>query len=143
MNSIMKSRTLKITAIALASLAFALLVFQAGIIVGYKKASFSRQLGNNFYRAFDGGFPGSLPGGHGSVGFVASLASSSIVVIGPDGIEKVVAVGTTTDIRKFRDPIQVTDLMIGDFVAALGTPGADGIISARAIRVLPPPPELK
>lgn len=141
------SRAVKIAGLACASLLLALLVFQAGIMVGYRKAVFSRQLGNNFYRAFEGPSPkgdkGPIPGGHGSAGFIASIASSTIVVVGPDGIEKMVSIGTTTDIRRFRDVISAGDLKTGEFVVAIGNPGEDGVISARAIRVLPPPPSIE
>jgi hypothetical protein len=133
------------------SLVLALLIFQAGVFVGYKKAAFSRQLGNNFYRVFDdpaSGFRGKvaarfsdgLPGGHGATGFIASVSSSSMVVVGPDGVEKFVVMDGGTDVRRARSTVDTSDLREGDFVVTLGSPDDQGKIRARLIRVLPPPP---
>ncbi|MFA6158316.1 MAG: hypothetical protein WC763_01695 [Candidatus Paceibacterota bacterium] len=132
----------------------ALLIFQAGVAVGYRKASFSRELGNNFYRMFDGGFgsqgrggmmppPGfmfaeNLPGGHGATGRIASLNLPSFIVVGPDGIERVVVVSDDTDIRRFRETLEPADLVVGDQVVVLGSPDEAGQISARLIRIMPP-----
>lgn len=153
-------KTRKVAFVVL-SVIVALLVFQAGVAVGYRKASFSRQLGNNFYRVFDGratssvmgphgaGVPGGkpfmmfgegVPGGHGAAGFVVSVSLPSIVVVGPDGIERIVVIGDETDIRRFRDTASSTELAVDDFVVVLGTPNNDGQIDARLIRILPPPP---
>jgi hypothetical protein len=121
----------------------ALVIFQAGVEVGYKKASFSRSLGNNFSRVFEGPKASSapyqgIPGGHGATGSIASVSSSTMVVIGPDKVEKIVSMNGSTEIRKFRDTIAPKDLRVGDRVIALGTPDGDGQIVARLIRVLPP-----
>jgi len=150
------SKKARVIAIIILSIIVALLVFQAGVTIGYKKASFSRQLGNNFYRAFDsqgprmdrmdralpGGFmfAESLPGGHGAVGKVASISLPTFVVAGPDNIEKIVLIGGKTDMRRFRDAATSSDLRVDDFVVVLGVPDGLGQIDARLIRILPPPP---
>ena len=147
------SKKARVIAIVVLSLVVALLVFQAGVTVGYKKASFSRQLGNNFYRVFDGmPMPGerpvmtkkflfteSLPGGHGAAGRVASVSLPSFVVAGPDNVEKVVVIGRGTDIRRVRDSATSSDIKVEDFVVVLGSPDDAGQINARLIRILPPP----
>ena len=62
----------------------ALIIFQAGVSVGYRKATFSHRLGDNFERNFkdprggNSGFRGSpsgvnMPGGHGAVGKIVSI----------------------------------------------------------------------
>jgi Domain of unknown function (DUF5666) len=124
------------------SVMLALVIFQAGIEVGYKKASFSRSLGNNFSRVFEGPKAASapyegIPGGHGATGAIASVSSSTMVIIGPDKVEKIVIMDGSTEIRKFRDTIASKDLRVGDMVIALGTPDGDGKIVARLVRVLP------
>lgn len=147
------SRKTRVIAVVVLSLVLALLVFQAGVAVGYKKASFSRQLGNNFYRAFEGvpvqgdrfapakKFPsaGPIPGGHGAAGLVVSVGSSSLIVAGPDNIEKVISIKGDTEVRRFRDLATSSDIRLEDFVVVLGSPDDAGQINARLIRILPSP----
>ncbi len=119
-----------------------LMVFKAGELVGYRKAAFSSHLGDNYYRAFEGGRPpmgGMLPGGHGAAGKIISINLPTFVVDGPDGIEKTVVIDDDTAIRRFRDTITADALRVDDFVTVLGEPDGEGHVTAKLIRVLPPP----
>ncbi|MEI6042422.1 MAG: hypothetical protein WCQ00_02540 [bacterium] len=139
-------------------------VFQAGIFVGYHKAMFYKSTGDNYYRAFNnkGGPAGkggpeqfdefmkdaNLPGGHGAVGKIVSINLPTIVVASPDNIEKTINISKDTLIRQFREDINSKDLKIGDYIIVLGeisgtdtSPSDKGIINAKLIRLLPPPPQ--
>ncbi|MEI6553683.1 MAG: hypothetical protein WCO09_03880 [bacterium] len=134
----------------------ALIIFQAGMFVGYGKAMFYRSLGDRYYKPFDqkhgpndqfGGFnsfvqDSNLPGGHGAVGKIVSINLPNIVVASPDNIEKTINISNDTLIRHFRDNIGAKDLQVGDYIIVLGdTSSSDnGIVNAKLIRLLPPPP---
>ena len=127
-----------------------LIIFQAGMYVGLRKARFSSRLGDNFERNFrdprSGGFmqrsfPGGagMPIGHGAVGEIVSIALPLIVVAGPDKLEKTVVVTKTTEVREFRNTVPANELAVGDFIIVLGTPNDEGQISAKLIRLAPSP----
>jgi len=97
----------------------ALLIFQAGIVVGYHRARFE-------------------PIGHGTHGRVVSVASSTFVISDRDDqIEKNVVVASSTAIRRFGGTASSSEIKVGDFVIVLGTPTADGELVAKLIRLLP------
>lgn len=132
----------------------ALVIFQSGVAVGERKASFAHRFGDNFERNFRDpqgggfmprGFPGGadMPGGHGAVGKIVSINLPLIVVAGPDNLEKTVVVGDATEIREFRDTIQASELTVGDFIIVLGTPNDQGQVDAKLIRLAPPPPDMR
>jgi len=130
----------------------ALLVFQAGVFVGYRKASFSYGWGERYFRGFGererftmprgvggmmrGGFP-AFSDAHGVVGRIVSIELPTFVVSGKDGVEKVVRIATTTAIHSMRDLATSTDLKADDTVVVFGTPNADSEIEAKLIRVMP------
>ena len=131
----------------------AMFIFQAGIFVGYRKAAFSYNLGDNYYRTFGSprGEPmmmGKFPRGegfvnpHGANGKIIEISLPTIVVTGPDGIEKQITVNEKTDIRRFHEYLKPTDLKLDDMVIIIGTPDNTGKIEARLIRMLPPPPQV-
>lgn len=129
---------------ALGSLILVLLIFQAGVWVGYRRASFAFRFGDNYYRAFgrpQNNFFGlnrdSMMSGHGAVGKVVRVALPTIVVAGPDNLEKVVLINDETSLRRFRDTIKNTDLKTDDWVIVLGDPNEQGQIVAKLIRVMP------
>lgn len=124
----------------------ALLIFQAGQAVGYRKAMFSNHLGENYYRAFGPrnidmyGMMGrdGMPGGHGAVGKIVKVNLPSVVIEGPDNIEKEIIIEGQTLIRNADQAGTSTDLKTDDFVTVIGTPNENGQIQAKLIRVLPP-----
>ncbi len=130
-----------------------LVVFQAGRFVGFRQAIFSGHLGDNYYRAFEGPKRGpmgkmiprgfwsdDLPNGHGAIGKIIKITLPTIVVLGPDDVEKIVKVGDETLVRSFRDTIKVGDLKVGDMIVTIGTADDSSQIVAKLIRLLPPLP---
>jgi len=131
-----------------------LLVFQVGQFVGFRKASFSYRGGDNYYRAFGGdrgerGMMGGMqgmfredfPGAHGAVGRVLSVGEESFIMDTPEGVERTVVMNNETSVMRFREKITRSELSIGDSVVVIGNPTEGAEITARLIRILPPPPE--
>jgi hypothetical protein len=138
----------------IAAFVLALLVFQTGMFVGYHRARFAQQFGDNYERTFGmhrGGFPdgkgnmlfgGELTNAHGSVGKIVSIALPTLVIADRDGVEKVILLTESTDIRHFRDALSADKLQVGDIVVVLGAPNEQAQIEAKLIRLLPPPPDM-
>lgn len=153
-NNIKNLHKNKPVRVILATLLFVIIIltaFQAGMFVGYQKASFSNGLGKKYYKqAFEGDKRGGpfdflgqdLPGGSGATGKIIriDLPSNSILVATPDNIEKTIRVNDETLIRKFRNKISIKDLNVGEQIIALGSPDYKGEIKAKLIRLVPPPP---
>lgn len=145
-----QSKKFKI-ALAIVVLAIILLtVFQLGMLVGFKKASFSYQWGDNYYRAFGKpqddprmmGLP--RPGiemgfteSHGVTGKVLRIVPPRLMIEGADKIEKSVLVGDNTTIRRFRDNIDISAIQQGEIAVILGSPNDSGEIEAGFIRLMP------
>jgi len=123
----------------------ALIIFQAGVFVGYRRASFSYKLGDNYYRTFGGpvgahlpGFPkDDFPNAHGIVGKIIKVELPKLFVAGDDGVEKAFLISSSTVIRQFRDPVDAKLLKANDLVVVVGSPNSDSIIEAKLIRILP------
>ena len=126
------------------ALVVALFIFQAGVFVGYRKAIFTSELGDNYYRAFapnNQGMMGgdNIPGGHGAVGKVVKISLPTFIIEGPDNIEKQVLLTDDTIIRHFKNTISQNDIKVGDYVVVIGSPDQNGQVEAKLIRLLPPP----
>lgn len=127
----------------------ALVIFQAGVFVGYRKAAFAFKFGDNYYRAFGERGPrpfqvpveGKFMDVHGAAGKIIDVSLPTFVVEGPDSIEKVIRIGADTGIRRFRDVATSSDLAAGDFVVVLGEPNENAEVNAKLIRIVPPPPQ--
>ncbi|MFH1192821.1 MAG: hypothetical protein V1656_00680 [Candidatus Jorgensenbacteria bacterium] len=128
-----------------------LIVFKAGELVGFRKAGFSYRWGENYYRGMTGPHEGKMPRGfesrdfmmgHGTFGSVISVSSSSLVIKGGDGAERVVLFTPKTEIRRFRDTIAPSGLAAGENVTVVGAPNDAGQIEAKLIRVMPPLPDV-
>ena len=141
----------KVTVVIAVLFAFALLLgtFSIGVAVGYHKAKFSYAWGENYHRNFGGprgGFikelnqelsGGDFIGGHGTFGQIISIADSELVVRGKDNVEKIIVVNENTDIRRFRDTIQIEDLIVDEPIVVIGEPNDQGQIEAKFIRIMP------
>lgn len=149
LKNIHQSKTVRGILIGLTIAVVLLLVFQAGQAVGYRKARFAGNFGNNFERNFMGQRSGGMKmifndgtlGGHGAVGEIISINLPQLVISGPDKIEKTILVGTSTSVRRFQDDIHVGELSLGEFVVVLGNPNDVGQVEAKLIRVMPVPNE--
>lgn len=124
-----------------------LLAFHAGKAVGYRKARFSYGWGENYHRNFAGPRHGFMHGfedreftdAHGTAGKVLTVDAGTIVIKGRDGVEKTILVTTDTSIFRFRDAIAASDLKTDDTIVVIGSPDDQGRITAKFVRVLPPP----
>lgn len=126
-----------------------LLVFSAGVSVGFHKASFGRNWGENYERNF-GMFPGKTPLGgmgrddnmpnpHGVIGKIIKIELPRIIVQDKDGTEKVVTLKEDTQIQRMKEKMEARELKIDNFVVIIGSPNEEGQIEAKLIRIIPSP----
>ncbi len=130
----------------------AVLIFSAGVAVGFHKASFGRAWGENYERNFgmrpDRPILGedNFPNAHGAIGKIIKIELPTIIVQdSKDNTEKVVLIKSDTQIQKMMTTAKTSDLSIDDFVVVIGSPDNQGQIEAKFIRVMPagmpvPPP---
>ncbi len=143
-NNFFQSKLVRWGMLSLAILALVLVVFRAGMFLGFRKANFSFRWGENYHRNFGGprgGFMQNFEGkdfidAHGVSGRIVTIGEQSLVIEGRDGTERVVRVTDQTAIRRFQESIQLSDLQEEDAIVVLGTPNNDGQIEAKLIRVL-------
>lgn len=149
LKEFVKSQTFRGITIGVLIALVALLIFQAGMFVGYRKAAFSYHFGDNYYRAFGEKGPrafqvpvrGGFLEAHGAAGSVVSVNLPTVVVADRDNVEKIVLITEDTIIREFENNITSADLSVDDFIVVLGAPNENSQIEAKLIRVLPSPPE--
>ena len=149
-----KSKKVTVLITVLFTVAMLVGTFSVGMAVGYRKAKFSYAWGENYHRNFGGprgGFMGKFNeefgggdfiGGHGTFGQIISITDSELVVRGKDNVEKVIVVNENTDIRRFRDTIHITDLVVDEPIVVIGEPNDQGKIEAKFIRIMPMPSRL-
>jgi len=121
----------------------ALLIFSAGIKVGFYKASFGRAWGENYERNF-GMMQNrpmfgndNFPNAHGAIGKIIKKELPTIIVQDKDNTEKVVLIKADTQIQKIKEKATQADLKIDDFIVVIGTPNEQGQIEAKFIRIMP------
>ncbi len=126
------------------------LIFEAGVMVGFHKASYSYASGNHYYENINGP-RGMMPmgmrdrdftSGHGALGKIIKITLPTITVETPEGNEKTITISDQTTIRRFRNTITSQELKVDDFIVVLGSPQSNGTIQAKLIRTTPPPNEL-
>ena len=148
-NKLFQSKKFKMALFILGALVILLLTFKAGMFVGYKKAGFSRLWGDNYYRTFGGHKERSkmdfslrerdFSNAHGAAGKIIKIELPEFMLADRDGVEKIIVIKDTTEIRRFRETIKPTDLKIDDFAVAIGSPNDKAEIEAKFIRLLPAP----
>ena len=131
----------------------AMLIFSAGISVGFHKASFGRAWGENYERNFgmrpDRPMFGedNFPNANGAIGKIIKITLPNIIVQDKDNTEKVIVIKDDTKIQKMMSAVKGSDLAIDDFVIIIGSPNDQGQIEAKLIRIMPagmstlPPPQ--
>jgi len=147
-NQLLQSRAFKVVFSSIILLILALLVFTIGLTVGFRKASFSYQWGENYHRNFAGprgGFFQDLLGeefieSHGVFGQIIKIDAATLVIKGRDNVEKIVLVRDDTAIKNPQGDLQLTDLQVNDLIVVIGDPDDQGQILAKLIRVMPPAP---
>ncbi len=145
-KKIIKSEHFKIAYRIILCLIAAMLIFQAGMFVGFHKAYYSNVVGGEYFRAFRGGsiYGGMMSGrddfinSHGAIGKIAQVNFPTLVVEDKEGIEKTIKVSSSTEIRDMAGEKMTDDLKVGEFVTVFGR-ADDSIISARLIRIMPEP----
>ncbi|MFH1145831.1 MAG: hypothetical protein V1707_02610 [bacterium] len=146
-NEILQSQAFKITLWAIGVLAVFLVVFGAGMTVGYQKARFSYRWGENYHRNFGGpkeGFFSEIGNkefieSHGVFGQIIKIDGGILVVKGKDEVEKIVAVKDMTAIKRLRETVKIANLKVNDYLVVIGDPNEQGQIEAKFIRVMPLP----
>ncbi|HEV7424393.1 MAG TPA: hypothetical protein VGO21_04360 [Candidatus Paceibacterota bacterium] len=129
-----------------------LLVFSAGVTVGFHKASYGRAWGEHYNENFGMGHrmppmgiignPGMMdyfPNAHGATGKIIKMEAQNIILQDKDSTEKSILLNSDTKIQKGRMDIAISDLKIDDFIVVIGTPDDKGMIEAKFIRVIPSP----
>lgn len=124
---------------AVLALMVALLIFHAGVVVG-SRHHFAEVRGLRMRAPFMG--PVMLPHGfiehgHGAVGIVASVATSTLTLTMRDGSSEAVRLATSTTVRGGASATTTAALAPGARVLILGEPDAGGVITAAAIQLLP------
>jgi hypothetical protein len=144
MKDISESKALKIAIYCVGILVVACLIFQAGVIVGFHKASFGRDWDTNYSKNFGSrgttGMPENFPNAHGAFGTIVKVQLPTMIVADKDNTEKVILITDQTVIRKMRENATQADLVPDAFVVVIGSPNTDGQIQAQLIRILPAPP---
>jgi hypothetical protein len=138
----------------LLALVLAALIFHAGVVAGLHDRGMP---GHNFDKGwFDAQIPfgagtlplpqGFIPGDHGAVGTIASIALPAITLTTRDGVTLTVKVDNDTQIvgAAPEGTSSPALLMVGDTIVVLGDPddsNSNGTVDARLIRIVPPSPQ--
>lgn len=144
-NHLFQSKRTRILLVFIGTFIILLLAFEAGVIVGYHKASFSDRWGGNYSRLFGERHEESMPGlpsdsrfssAHGASGKVIRVELPVFTLADQDGVEKNILVRESSIVRRFRDTVSARDIHPDDFAVVIGSPNDDGQIEARFIRLL-------
>ena len=145
MIKIFESKTSSNVLIGIGIVIVVMLIFMAGVTVGFHKASFGRAWGENYERNF-GMRPNrsmfgrdNFPNSHGTTGKILKIELPTIIVQDKDNTEKVILIKDSTKIQVMKKNITTADLKIDDAVIVIGAPNEQGQIEAKLIRVLPSP----
>jgi len=123
----------------------ALVIFQAGISVGYRKAEFSYRWNSAYMHGMNDPHSMLSPfmhdaddvSPHGAVGEIVSVRLPMIMIKSPYEAEKIISIGTSTMIRNFHTIASSSDLRTGQDVVVIGVPDDKGTIDATFIRIAP------
>lgn len=140
---------IKIALIVFGLLIAVVAIFHAGMMVGFRKASFSYQWDKNYNNLFMGGPGHKIQGGNfrgkgfmdanSAFGSVIGVSSSTLIIKGDDNVEKSIFISSKTVIRRGPETIGSGDIKADDRVVVLGVPSSTGQIEARLIRLMPKP----
>jgi len=71
--------------------------------------------------------------GHGTVGKITAIQGKSLQVLRPDGSTATINLTDKTEFRKDRQPAQLSDFKVGDFVMARGDENSDHTVTAQSL----------
>lgn len=152
-KKVFESKTFRVVLYTIGGLAVVSLIFHAGMMSGFRRASFMHDWGNNYEMNFGSPRMGPRmmggnddrfysPNSHGSIGKIIKIELPNIVVLDEkENTEKIIIISEKTEIRKIRDIVSADSLKIDDKVIIMGAPNQSGQIEARLIRLFPFPPE--
>ncbi|MDE2001672.1 MAG: hypothetical protein KGI60_03880 [Patescibacteria group bacterium] len=146
-KNFMLSRGFKIALTIIGCLVVGLLIFQAGILVGYHRALFAHRGANSYIGVFEnpghGPFPemsAAYPNTFGAIGKIVTISLPTIMVEDGNNTEKMIMTSPDTAVREFRQALSLSDLKVNDSVVIVGSPNDQGAIQAQLIRVMPATP---
>jgi len=152
LKQLIQSKPYMALVLLVAAIAVIFLIFGAGMYVGYHKARFSYQWGENYHKNFGGPRGGifrdfggkDLIDANGIDGRVIKVVPSTnsgqaatLIIKGRDNVEKIVLVKEDTVIRRFTETIKLGDLKVDNNIVAIGEPNDQGQIEAKFIRTMP------
>lgn len=146
MLAVFTAKVLRAALVTLGIIVAVLIVFQAGVMVGFRKASFGKTWDEHYLDNFEpvhptfGGMPEKFPSAHGTFGRIVSVSLPQIVVTDRDNTEKTIMISPDTRIRDINSDVTSDALTPDITIVAIGEPNADGQIVAKFIRILPEPP---
>ena len=144
-NQPQKSKPVRIVLATLLGIFFTLLIFDAGVAIGVRRAHGTAHMHNGMppppftFAGFTIPLPhGFLPGGHGVVGTIISIHLPTTTIATRDGEDEMVLIGPETNIISDTHPVGVGDLVVGQSVAIVGEPveRMEDQIEARFIHIL-------
>ena len=136
-NKLHQSKTLVAVVYGLGGILILLLVFRAGVFVGFKQGEFSHHAFGERGHMSGFRFSDDFPQTHGGIGKITAIKLPSLTIQTKDGSEKIVLVTASTTIRRLRSDIRPQDLKVGDLTIVLGIPDEEGVIDARFMRIMP------
>lgn len=143
LRSIAQSRPFLYIIYIIVALLAIVVVFQAGVSVGYQKAAFNQNMNEHYQDNFGPMHPGfigpSIPNPNGAIGKIISVNGSLIAVEEPNNLEKSILVTDQTIIRQNHDEKTVQSLAPDQYIVVIGEPNNQGQIIARFIRIMPAP----
>lgn len=140
------SKTFRVVLLIIFVLAVVVFIFQAGMTVGFMRASFDRDWNNHYLDNFAPGIRETLgnlpetnriPNDHGALGKIISINLPTFIIIGSDNIEKAITINQNTIIRNMRQTVQPASLVPDMNVVVIGDPNGLGQINAKFIRIIP------
>src|SRR5260221_14284194 len=146
-QSFFQSKKFSRALVVLGAIVLALLIFSAGVAVGFKKASFSYRWGENYHRNFGGPRGGFLvpfsgseyENAHGAFGKIIKMELPTLTIVAPGQSEKSIVLSGGSVVRRAQETIKPSDLKLNDFIVVIGEGNSNGQIAARLVRVMPVP----
>jgi hypothetical protein len=143
-----KTKSFQIFLFVIGGLLAILLIFNIGMNIGFRKAEFSYEWGDNYYKNFAGPSGGFINDfghddfiqAHGVFGQIIKIDGLNLIINSNEKTEKIILINNDTIIRRFRDSLKSADLKVNDFLVVIGQPNEAGQIEAKLIRLMPPPP---
>ena len=148
MKNYLQTNTVSKMILALAIILVILLIFQAGVAVGYRRGAFSSNWSSAYGRGLDDPRSIFAPfvhdsddiNPHGAVGDIVSVRLPGMMIKGPNSAEQVVTISPTTTVRFIHSVASTSDLTPGSQVIVIGEPQGNGSIDATFIRIMPASP---